>query len=656
MEMKTNMRWLVTILLISMIFLSACDLIEEQPTPTLIVPDTGPVEVDTPTPPIEEEVTPTPLPATPTEAAPTPTVVTPTLTPTPVDPIPDILSAAAEEWPLPNYDYNNTRANLFTAINRENINDLEEIWRFPFTGGEGSVSKVSSPLIANGMVYYQDGSGSVYAIDLETGELVWEYILDADLASAKGVALGYGKVFFPGENNLLYAVDMESGEELWSLGLEGPAGLHQPVVYDGMVLVGAGEDYLFDQTEEIPPAPGIVYAVDQETGEFLWQFLTIADGSWGAPEVNSGAGVYYPPAVDTDLGYIYWGTGSPLPFPGTAEFPNASSRPEPNLYANSIIALNSDSGQPAWVNYLNPADLFGHDARVSPVLFTAEIDGVQRNLLAGAGRMGFVAVMDREDGTALWQLPVGLHLNNDLQAILPGRAINVLPGFYGGVNAPMAYADGVLFIPVINLPTTYTADGIVDADTVDLAAGMGELAAFDVATGAVLWSRQFNSPVTGGATVVGDLVFVHTYLDGIYALQRENGAMIWQYTAAAGVSMLPAAAGDTLLLPVANNGETALVALRLGDPRPTPTLPIGTPTITATPSPSPLPDAFTATPSPLPDVITPTPDDLLPPPIAITPTPTEQQPTIIIPTQPNETPDVTETPTEQVDPPDNNDG
>jgi glucose dehydrogenase len=90
-----------------------------------------------------------------------------------------------------------------------------------------------------------------------------------------------------------------------------------------------------------PGGMGIIYALDEQTGAIKWSFNTVKDGDlWGHPEVNSGGGAWYPPAVDTSTGTTYWGIGNPAPYPGTAAYPNGSSRPGPNLYTDSEIALD----------------------------------------------------------------------------------------------------------------------------------------------------------------------------------------------------------------------------------------------------------------------------------------------------------------------------
>ena len=93
-----------------------------------------------------------------------------------------------------------------------------------------------------------------------------------------------------------------------------------------------------------------------------WTFDTVKGDLWGHPEVNSGGGAWYPPAVDRERGLVYVGTANPAPFPGTAEYPNGSSRPGDNLYTDSVVALDLETGEAAsGTTRSTPHDLFDRD-------------------------------------------------------------------------------------------------------------------------------------------------------------------------------------------------------------------------------------------------------------------------------------------------------
>jgi outer membrane protein assembly factor BamB len=124
-----------------------------------------------------------------------------------------------------------------------------------------------------------------------------------------------------------------------------------PTVYDGTVLVstipGNAKSFYAGNGD------GIVYALDAQTGKTTWRFNTISDGArlWGNPRVNFGGGLWYPPAVDAD-GRVFLAVANPAPFPGTRRYPNGSSRPGPDLYTDSLVALDgstaSSSGTGRW--------------------------------------------------------------------------------------------------------------------------------------------------------------------------------------------------------------------------------------------------------------------------------------------------------------------
>ncbi len=525
-----------------------------------------------------QEATETPEATQPTELTPE-FLVTPEMTELPqADAIPPEIAAHMDDWPLPNRDYANTRAVLTSTINSGNVDQLEVAWSFPIPGRAPYGAAASAPVIVAGVVYFQDLASNVFAIDLDSGEVLWERLYDNGVIGPNGVGVGYGKVFAITSVDTFAALDMATGQEIWvRTTANRPTGAFQPIAYGGYAyyttqagVAGDGENSFRGYT---PGTSGHIYALDPDTGETAWEFQTVEEGFWGNPEVNSGAGVWFPPAIDTRSGLTFWGTGNPAPFPGTFDFPNATSRPEPNLYANSLIALQHDSGELAWYNYVNQNDLFDLDLQLSPMLATVAIDGIARDIVIGSGKLGYIFAMDRATGATLWSAPVGIHQNDDIEEIPPGETITVYPGVLGGVETPMAYADGIIYAPVLNLPTEYeaTAFGSLDGSEAVAAAnertpigqGTSELVALDAATGRVLWSHEFDSDMYGGATVVSDLVFAATFDGMIYALNRASGEIVWSYQAPAGINAWPAVADDMIVWPAGFGNTPSLIALRL---------------------------------------------------------------------------------------------
>jgi len=487
-------------------------------------------------------------------------------------PIPPEISGNQNQWPLPNKDYTGSRSTLDSEISSEKVSELRLAWSFEIPGKGMFGSAATNPLIIDDVVYFQDLGSNVFAIDLKTGHVLWKRIYGAAIGGPNGVAIGWGKVFVPLSGGRIAALSKKTGEEVWQVKMKRTENEFvnvQPSVYDGMVYAGTTTNYLGDAT-------GMIFALDQETGGVWWNFDTVdSKDIWGNRNVNSGGGVWYPPAFDMDRGITYWGIGNPAPWPGTEEFPNGTSRPGPNLYTSSVVALNIKSGKLKWYNQVKPHDLFDHDFQLSPILVTAEVDGMDRDIVIGGGKTGTVAAFDADSGRKFWETKVGVHENSDLTSVPqvvsyekpwgePGKPIRVFPGHYGGVETPMAYADGIVYAPVVNLGAWVTPTW---SESLEFSEGTGEMVALNVGDGSVLWSTQFDSMVFGAATVVNDLVFTSTFDGMIYALNRETGKEVWSYQAPAGINAWPAVAGDTIIFPAGveiGMGQPVLIAFRIG--------------------------------------------------------------------------------------------
>ncbi len=493
-------------------------------------------------------------------------------------PLPPEIEQAAAEWPLANRDYANTRAALDAEISSENVDTLDVAWAFDIPGVGTWGAAATTPLIANGVVYFQDLESNVFALDFETGDVIWEKIYNRAVLGPNGPGIGYGKVVVSSDVDNYSALDINTGEELWQKNMEGrPSGAFQPYAFGGNFYIttqagvaGEGEQ---NYVGYMGGTSGHIYAVNPEDGETLWEFQTVEEGFWGNPEVNSGGGIWYPPGIDVETGVTFWGTGNPAPFPGTIEFPNATSRPGPNLYTNAMIALDGQTGELLWYNQIKPHDLFDLDFHLSPILTTAEVDGEERPLAIGAGKLGRIVAIDRETGETVWNTAVGIHQNDELQEIPFDEPTIVYPGQLGGVENPMAFADNTVYAVVLNLGTPFTATGW-DAEEspdsvprsegrMDPREGTAFVMALDASTGEVIWETEIHTLSYAGTTVVNDLVFTAT-LDGIiYALSREDGEILWEYAAPGGTNALPAVTGDTIIFPLGLGSNPVLFALRL---------------------------------------------------------------------------------------------
>ncbi|HZJ26296.1 MAG TPA: PQQ-binding-like beta-propeller repeat protein [Acidimicrobiia bacterium] len=471
------------------------------------------------------------------------------------DGAPPEVARAADDWPLPGHDYANSRATTTSRINTGNVATLQVAWR---AQPQGLGQLTTSPLVLGDTAYFEDGNGSVFALDRATGDVRWKSKSTGFNIGPFGVAVGHGRVYAVHGSNGVTALDARTGDEIWThtLSPNTTTGVDiQPQVFDGKVLVSTvpvsiGGIYVGGDH-------GVVSALDARTGNVIWEFDTVDSADlWGNPSVNSGGGAWYPPAVDAARGVAYVGIANPAPFPGTAEYPNGSSRPGKNLYTDSLVALDLETGALRWYQQVTPHDIFDRDQVHA---MTAQLpDGT--DVVVSAGKSGVVLGIDPETGKTVWRTPVGRHHNDDLEA-LTGPTV-VAPGTYGGVLTPPATAAGIVYLPVVNAPVTLKPDETAYFGA-DVAKGRGEIVALDAETGAVRWARKVPGNPLGGTTVVNDLVFTALVDGTVLALDRDNGRVVWTYEAGGGINGWMSVAGDMIVIPVGNASPPAMLALSL---------------------------------------------------------------------------------------------
>jgi outer membrane protein assembly factor BamB len=493
--------------------------------------------------------------------------------------IPPEVAGHEKEWPLANHDYSNNRVAVGSNINASNVSNLTVAWSAPLEGTAEWGAGTGNPVISDGVVYYQDLAANTYAVDLKTGNIKWETKYNNKLFGPSGPGVGYGRVYALSRIDRYVALDIKDGHELWQFdtGYQLASGAFQPYAFDNHVYFAmqaavSGRGKVTYHSYQ-GGTSGAVYLMDPKTGKPEWFWQVVEKGFWGHQDVNSGGGLWFPPAIDTQTGLSFWGSGNPSPVPGIKGWPNGSSRPGPNLYTNSLIALTRD-GKLAWYNQVKPHDLFNLDFQISPILAKVPLDGSEKNIVIGSGKLGVVYGIDEQTGKTLWSTPVGLHQNDNLQELPVDDSVTwVAPGAWGGVEAPMAYADGTVYALTTNLPSPYNATAF-DADTPEEALnrseggtsykrGNAELYAIDATNGNILWKHTFDRVAFAGVTVVNDLLFTAT-LDGqVLALSRDDGAVVWQWQAPGGTNSWPAVAGDTIVWAFGLGDNPQVVALSL---------------------------------------------------------------------------------------------
>lgn len=480
---------------------------------------------------------------------------TPSASPVSLPAVPPELAQYANDWPAPQGNVSNHRAAANSAIKASNVASLEVAWSFPIKASGAFGGMTCTPIIAGQNVYVQDMLSNVFALDRDTGKVVWEKDYNASTEGPNGVTIGYGMIFgATGDNREVFALDAATGEEKWRTILSGNTrdGIDMaPAVYNGVVYISTvpGNSKAFYEGG----ARGVLFALDASNGQILWQFYTTDPDLWGNPAVNSGGGSWYPPAIDTK-GNLYWDIANPAPFEKTTvdgtPATNGSTRPGPNLYTNCMVSL-APNGSLTWYYEANPHDIQDHDLQQSPVLVNVDNNGSPYTVLLGSGKLGKVIAVEATTGQMVWTTKVGDHnALDDTQWVPPGKEVTIQPAVLGGVESPIAYADGTVFVPVFNSTTGWTSAGL-DLTSIDFSNSTGDLVALNIADGTVKWDAKIPAGNVSGATVANDVVFAGA-LDGIVrAYATGDGSLLASFQTDAGLNSPFAVAGDLLVVPAA---------------------------------------------------------------------------------------------------------
>ena len=489
----------------------------------------------------------------------------------------DMLNRAAgdsQNFLHTNGDYTQQRYYPNRQINVENVARLHPAWIFQTEVRE---SLETSPIIVNGVMFVTTSFSHVYALDARTGAEIWHYKPKLGPITTfccgpnnRGVAVGSNLVFVATLDSHLVALDATTGKPVWTTELADPEQGYSetmaPTYVDGKVLIGTnGGEY---------GIRGFVRAYDAQTGKLIWNFDTIPDNSvgvWatkdatgkdlhrdinaekaalqagGDPYKTLGGGVWQNPAVDLDTRRIYFVAGNPSPDL------DGSHRPGDNLYTDSLVSLDLDTGKyVCHLQYL-PHDVWDLDA-ASPVVITTVLgkDGKPTKGLLQAGKTGFLYVHDAKD-CGLIRYSEAMIPHENMYTLPTPQGARMLPGANGGVEwSPISVAPVLGLAYAINLhqPMTYRVANeqrvvgklwLGGAFTViPTEEQWGNVTAVDYNTGKIRWQVRTEQPMIGGIlATAGGLVFTGEGNGWFKAYDAETGAVLWSFQAGAGVNAPP---------------------------------------------------------------------------------------------------------------------
>ena len=319
-----------------------------------------------------------------------------------------ILNAAEEPWNWLSYSGtpDNQRYSRLEQINTSNVGDLELAWVWQAR----SLEKFeATPLVVDGVLYTVQAPNDVVALDAVTGRIFWTYHHEPSANARtccgrvnRGVAILGDTLFMGTIDALMLAIDARSGQLLWSTEVADAAENYSitmsPTIVDDKVIIGtAGGDM---------DIRGIVAAFDVKTGEQVWQFRTIpgpgehGNDTWAGESWRiGGAAVWNDMAYDPETNLVFFGVGNPAP-----DW-DGSSRRGDNLYSNSVVALDVDTGRIAWHYQFTPHDELDYDSTQVPVLADIRWRGEPRKVMLWANRNGLMYVLDRVTGEFLLGRP-----------------------------------------------------------------------------------------------------------------------------------------------------------------------------------------------------------------------------------------------------------
>jgi alcohol dehydrogenase (cytochrome c) len=478
-----------------------------------------------------------------------------------------------QNWLTYGGNYSSHRFSPLDKITRDNVGQLTLKW----TWRPKYLDKMeTTPIVVDGVMYVVQNS-EVVAMDAATGRAFWTYRYrvppesNAYLMVVKGVAFWEDRVFWATYDGHLIAIDARTGREIWHKtvfnykdGLQ--FNVAPLVVKDTLILGPATNEF------------GVncwVAAFDVRTGKEIWRFKTVPEPGEPGNETwpgdswrHGGAPIWVTGSYDPDTNLTFWGTGNPNP-----GWNGGPRNPADNLYGDSVVALDADTGKLAWYYQFTPNDEFDWDSVQVPVLATIDWQGKPRKVMLWANRNGFFYGLDRKSGEFLFARAfVKQNWNIGFDNGRPVKASGakptpegtvIFPGTQGGTNwysPSFSPRTGLFYVSVwdnysavstyAEVPpwkpyTKYTGraprgagsgrgaggagGGRASVANRTEAEGYGAVRALDPKTGDKKWEFKMVDYTEAGVLTTGsDLLFSGGREGHFFALDARNGTLLWR--------------------------------------------------------------------------------------------------------------------------------
>ena len=478
----------------------------------------------------------------------------------------------AENWLMFRRTYDGWGYSPLDVIDANNVSNLKPVWSLSTGLTEGHQSP---PIVNNGIMYITTPLNHVLAIDAASGDGLWEYSrqmpFDISLIhpTNRGVALYGDKLYMATSDASVVALDAMTGEVVWEKAVanyrNGYYMTLAPLVADGKIMVGVsgGERGI----------RGFITALDAESGDELWKTYTIpgpgemGHDTWTEDAWQTGGGsVWVTGNYDPEMNLTFWGIGNAGPWAGEA-------RPGDNLFANSVIALDLDSGELKGYHQYHWNGSWDWDEVSTPLLMDVKRDGRTFKGLVHPGRNGFLWVLERtQDSINFVDAEPFVYQNVftalDLETGRPtydeshkpglGKNASYCPSLSGGKNwVPAAYSPqtGLLYIPANDNYCSswegveaeyrpgqgFTGTANISASIVEGADHIGEIQAWNVNTGEEVWTRKFELANWGPILATGgNLIFSGGTADRYFrAHNASTGELLWEQRLNSGITGVP---------------------------------------------------------------------------------------------------------------------